>query len=170
MGIVRGTRRGRIGLLGLLLSLPLTLGFAPAGIEPAASGLGPEPFPIVERGDLVDDVLGLTNRDRAAAGLDALALDVRLSRYALHHSRRMAEYGYLFHSRDEQLKRALEGARWAEGGENVGVGASVSTIQRAFLTSPSHRDNVLKVRFERAAVGVVEADGVLWITVIFYGA
>lgn len=52
----------------------------------------------------------------------------------------------------------------------MGVGRSVETVQRAFMASPSHRDNVLKEGFDRLAVGMVEADGVVWIAVVFSGS
>ena len=82
----------------------------------------------------------------------------------------MAEFGYLFHSHEAQLQRALDVAPWSAGGENVGVGRSVRTVQDAFMDSPSHRGNVLGAAYDRAAIGVVEADGVIWIAVVFSGA
>jgi uncharacterized protein YkwD len=169
MGIVRTALRGRVAVLALLLAIPLTLGFAPSRLAAEASELPVETVPLRERPDLVGKVLRLTNADRAAAGLDPVQLDERRSRFAVRHSGRMAEYGYLFHSPEPQLRRALDAAAWSVGGENVGVGRSVRTVQDAFMRSPSHRSNVLGAEYDRVAIGVVEADGVTWITVVFSG-
>lgn len=50
------------------------------------------------------------------------------------------------------------------------MGRSVRTVQDAFMDSPSHRGNDLGAAYDRAAIGVVEADGVIWIAVVFSGA
>jgi uncharacterized protein YkwD len=79
----------------------------------------------------------------------------------------MADAGYLFHSED--LAAELEGLDWSMGGENVGVGSSLTDLQDAFMHSKDHRKNILNKVFDHAAVGVVKSDGSLWVTVIFYG-
>lgn len=37
------------------------------------------------------------------------------------------------------------------------------------MSSRLHRQNILRREFDRAAVGIVKADGRLWVTVIRYG-
>ena len=59
--------------------------------------------------------------------------------------------------------------RWSIGGENVGVGGSLESLQRAFMASKLHRQNILRKTFDHVAVGIVRQDDALWITVIFYG-
>jgi uncharacterized protein YkwD len=81
----------------------------------------------------------------------------------------MARRGYLFHSTTEQLRGALGSVRWSIGGENVGVGSSLESLQRAFMASRLHRENVLRPSFDHMAVGIARRDGALWVTVIFYG-
>jgi len=168
MGVVR-TGRGRWFVAPLLLGYLLVLSFAPARVaaDPAErAGVPAAPVSIPE---VRDDFLALTNDDRAAYNREALALADRLSRYATRHSRRMANLGSIFHSGDEQLREALEGTDWSTAGENVGVGASLESVQDAFMRSAPHRRNILEGSYDHAAVGVVEADGVVWITVIFSG-
>lgn len=114
-----------------------------------------------------DTMLSLTNEDRADRNRDALSLDARLSRYAKHHSKDMAEKGYLFHTPD--LASRLKGRNWSVGGENVGVGSTLKVLERAFMRSKPHRRNILRSAFDHAAVGVYRASGKLWVTVIFYG-
>lgn len=112
-------------------------------------------------------MLHLTNEARERKGRDALALDRKLSRYALQHSRAMAEEGALFHTDD--LAALLEGVDWSMGGENVGVGPSLGDLQSAFMGSRAHRRNILQSGYDHTAIGVVQSDGNLWVTVIFYG-
>ena len=112
-------------------------------------------------------MLRLTNEDRADADRQDLDLDLKISRYAVKHSREMAEAGYLFHTED--LAGVLDGVDWTLGGENVGVGSSLEDLQAAFMASKPHRRNILEEVFENAAIGVVRSDGNYWVTVIFYG-
>ena len=113
------------------------------------------------------EMFQLTNEARERKDRDLLKLDRQLSRYAVRHSRAMADEGELFHSRD--LAEVLEGRDWSMGGENVGVGSSLDDLQAAFMASKVHRSNILKRGYDHAAVGVVESDGNFWVTVIFYG-
>jgi uncharacterized protein YkwD len=113
--------------------------------------------------------LDLTNDDRASHDREALRLARVLSRYATHHSRAMADRGFLFHSSEDDLRAALEGTEWAAAGENVGVGDSLDDLEDAFMASPVHRQNILARTYDHAAVGVVVEDGRVWVTVVFYG-
>ncbi len=169
---VRSESRGWLGLAALLIGCFLAVGLVPARLDAeAAERVGPaETYPAVQtRTELQDDLLALTNADRAAHGLQGLEADDRLSRYAARHSRRMATLGWIFHSRDDQLRAALDGSGWLVAGENVGVETTLESLQRAFMDSSPHRHNVLDGSFNHAAIGIVESDGVLWVTVIFYG-
>jgi uncharacterized protein YkwD len=114
-----------------------------------------------------DQMLALTNEARATHGKAALGLNAKLSRFAIRHSRQMANAGTLFHSED--LADKLSGLDWSMGGENVGVGPSLTDLQEAFMGSKTHRRNILRNGYDHAAIGIVKSDGNLWVTVIFYG-
>jgi uncharacterized protein YkwD len=114
-------------------------------------------------------MVALTNEDRVRRDRDELSFVERVSRYARQHSAAMAVRGQIFHSSADQIRRALDGRRWSLAGENVGVASSLEDLQGAFMSSKLHRQNILRPEFSRAAVGVVKADGRLWVTVIFYG-
>ncbi|MGZ8565821.1 MAG: CAP domain-containing protein [Actinomycetota bacterium] len=114
-------------------------------------------------------MVALTNQDREAHHRRDLTFQAQVSRYAKEHSRSMSEKGYIYHSTEEQLLDALGDVPWSIGGENVGVGGSLDSLQRAFMASKFHRQNILRKTFDHMAVGIVRADGSLWITVIFYG-
>jgi len=113
------------------------------------------------------EMLQLTNEDRADKDRKALKLDRELSRYATKHSREMADAGYLYHSED--LMGVLDGVEWSMGGENVGVGSSLTGLEDSFMASKPHRRNILQKGYDHVALGVVKSDGSLWVTVIFYG-
>jgi uncharacterized protein YkwD len=113
------------------------------------------------------ELLQLTNEARDHKDRAALALDAKLSRYAVKHSRSMAEEGRLFHTED--LADKLGQRDWSIGGENVGTASSLTDVQAAFMGSAPHRKNILRTGFDHTAIGVVESDGNLWVTVIFYG-
>lgn len=112
-------------------------------------------------------MLQLTNEARDHKDRVTLKLDRQLSKYAVKHSRDMANDGTLFHTED--LAGLLQGRDWSMGGENVGVASSLSDIQAAFMASKIHRSNILQAGYDHAAIGVVESDGSFWVTVIFYG-
>ncbi len=110
----------------------------------------------------------LTNHSRLEHGLERLHLNPRLSRIAARHTRSMAARGVLFHSGN--VPHLLRAWRWSRWGENVGMTNSpLSALQWAFMNSPEHRRNILGRRFARVGIGVAQADGVSWVTVIFYG-
>jgi uncharacterized protein YkwD len=157
MHVVIERRRTLAAVLALLLSALLLLGFAPRA-DAAGDRFGHR-----------RQMLALTNQDRDARDRRELNFAARLSRYAKSHSEAMARKGYLFHSTDDQLRDALAGYDWSIGGENVGVGGSLDTLEQAFMASKLHRQNILRPAFQRAAVGVVRDGDRYWVTVIFYG-
>jgi uncharacterized protein YkwD len=114
-------------------------------------------------------MVSLTNLDREKHDREALRFQAQVSRYAKDHSRAMARKGYIYHSTEEQLRNVLDGRDWSIGGENVGVGGTLESLEQAFMASKLHRENILRKTYDHMAVGIVRADGSLWITVIFYG-
>ena len=150
-----GRRLG--GLLALLMSGLLLLGAA-SGSAVGNEELGPRRH-----------MLALTNSDRVHHERSALSFAERLAAYAKSHSEAMAQKGYIYHSTGDELREALEGYKWELGGENVGVGGSLESLEDAFMASEPHRKNILRRVYDHAAVGIVRADDRIWITVIFYG-
>ena len=156
--MTKGHTKGRCGktVAGFLLVLALLApGIATDHARAAASQARRE------------QMLALTNEVRATHGRPVLDLDAKLSRYATRHSRQMARADTLFHTED--LAERLDGLDWSMGGENVGVGPSLTDLQDAFMGSKTHRKNILLKGYDHAAIGIVKSDGTLWVTVIFYG-
>jgi uncharacterized protein YkwD len=114
-------------------------------------------------------LLHLTNEARVEHYRRRVALVDRLSHYAKRHSQEMANRGYLFHSDSALLQEMLAPYPWSIGGENVGVGDSLASLQTAFMVSGEHRENILPSSLDHTAIGIVRQNGSLWVTVIFYG-
>ena len=150
-------RKTVIAAVALLLTALLVIGFAPSGSRAG------------EQTGRRAHMLELTNDDRRHHDRRALDFAAALSRYAKEHSEQMARKGYIFHSTEEQLRAALGDYRWSIGGENVGVGGSLDSLESAFMASKPHRENILRRSFDHAAFGIVRTDEQIWITVIFYG-
>jgi len=148
-------RRTRIAAVLLMSTSLLLTGFA---TDQARAGQA--------AGDRAE-MLQLTNEARERRDIDLLRLNAKLSRYAVRHSRAMAQAGELFHTAD--LADKLDGYRWSVGGENVGVASTLEDLQAAFMASKPHRSNILRKGYDFTAIGVVESDGRVWVTVIFYG-
>jgi uncharacterized protein YkwD len=132
-----------------------------------ASGIVTDPAPAGATVPPRGEMFRLTNDDREAKDRRELRLNEKLSRYARRHSRAMAERSELFHTPD--LAAKLKGLHWTIGGENVGVGADLPSLESAFMASTPHRRNILRRGFAKTAIGVVESGGRFWVTVIFYG-
>jgi uncharacterized protein YkwD len=128
-------------------------------IQPASAAIDPSRRPMRRE----------TNQSRVGNGVPRVDLHRRLSDLARRHSIRMARRGVLFHTPDP-ASYYLRGVRWSTWGENVGyTTGTVGRLQRLFMRSPSHRSNILNGRFQHTAIGTVRRDGVLWVTVFFYG-
>ncbi len=112
-------------------------------------------------------LLSLTNSARRNNGLRPLDLNWRLSKSALSHSRRMAERHSVYHTANlYRLVRRWHPSVW---GENVGMAGTVRRVHRLFMASSSHRSNILRGGYGKAGIGVVDAGGRVWVTVMFYG-
>jgi uncharacterized protein YkwD len=109
----------------------------------------------------------LINGTRSLHRLIGLRLNDRLNTVARRHSARMASSDNLHHN--PRLAKELASMSWRIIGENVGVGATVQTLHKAFMNSPSHRSNVLGRRYRLVGIGVVLSGGRTWVTVVFYG-
>jgi uncharacterized protein YkwD len=112
----------------------------------------------------------VTNTSRLNHDVRRVDIADRLSWLAKQHSIAMAREGRLWHVANP-ASYYLKGIKWSTWGENVGVtGGTVWDVQKAFMGSAPHRANILNKRFRRVAVGTYrDADGLLWVTIFFYG-
>ena len=160
------SRTGTIVMLALVACLVLGVAAVDAGAETSAnvgntaSDAGAK---ITRRAQMLE----LINAKRDARGIAKLDASPRVRRYSHHHSRVMAHRGYLFHT--ASLAKQLKGIHWSIAGENVGSGGDVDVLFDAFMDSAPHRKNILRASFRRVGIGIVQRDGSLWVTMVFYG-
>jgi uncharacterized protein YkwD len=110
-----------------------------------------------------------TNGSRGRFGRGDVWINRGMSKVALQHSGWMARTGHLRHTTDPAAAY-LKGMSWHCWGENIAVsGGSVADVEKAFMSSPEHRANILNTCFKHVAIGATRVDGVLWVTVFFYG-
>jgi uncharacterized protein YkwD len=147
-------RRRRAGWIALLLAASIAFTALPA--RPAQAWISPERR-LEEK----------HNWARWAREIRTLRWSPSLSVKAERHSQAMARKGYIYHTRC--LSCLFDGYGWSVGGENVGVGATVKSLHRAFMDSPPHRRNILYRGYRYIGVGAVRSGGRLWVTVLFMG-
>lgn len=109
------------------------------------------------------DFVQLLNATRAENNLPPLPISDELSDAARVHSRRMASNGAIYHNPD----LGTEVSGWAKLGENVGVGSNASGVHTGFERSTDHFRNIVDNFFTEVGVGVVESDGLLWVTQVY---
>lgn len=105
------------------------------------------------------------NAARTSRGLGKIKLDPELSKAARVHTWEMVRSAELHHTSSDNLRRRV--TNWILLGENVGVGATVSSLHEAFMNSPAHRDNVMHALYRHVGVSTVKKDGRMWVTIIF---
>lgn len=113
-------------------------------------------------------IVDLVNADRQREGLPPLQADDGLVEGARAWTAVMAERDELAH--DPNLS-VPPNARTA--GENVAFrttgGDVADRLHQQFMRSPGHRRNVLNPEFSSIGVGVVQSDGLTWVTERFAG-
>ncbi len=129
-----------------------------------------------------------TNQTRVAAGLPPLVRDGGLDAMAVDWSNHMAgvyaanggkitdpaaptdcNRTALCHRPDLGPVLTTIDPGWRKGGENIGVGDDVDTIQNAFVQSPGHYANIVG-DYDRVGIGVVTTADHLWVTLDFMEA
>ena len=112
----------------------------------------------------IDTLLREVNMQRALKGVGPLKLDKRLGAAARKHARHMAKRDFLDHrspdGRGFRERISSEAYPWRAIAENISAGLSSpeSTVD-AWMTSPSHRDNMLNQDFNDAGIGYFRSTG-----------
>ena len=117
-------------------------------------------------------VIDLTNKERAKNGLSALKANWELSRVARIKSQEMHDMKYFSHqsptygSPFDMIKKF--GINYRTAGENIAKGQRTpQEVVSAWMNSSGHRANILNASFKEIGVGYV-ADGSYW-TQMFIG-
>ncbi|MDH6220939.1 CAP domain-containing protein [Streptomyces pseudovenezuelae] len=104
------------------------------------------------------EVVDLTNRERARAGLPSLATDPLLTAAAQAHSADMVARAFYSHTSPEGSqpwdRAARAGSRRRTIGENIACGQrSPAEVVEGWMNSPGHRANILKPDFTHIGIG-----------------
>ncbi|WP_327596339.1 CAP domain-containing protein [Streptomyces chartreusis] len=104
------------------------------------------------------EVVDLTNRERARAGLRPLAADPALTTAAQSYSADMAARAFYSHTSPEGTqpwdRAAAAGSRMRAIGENIACGQrSPAEVVEGWMNSPGHRANILKRDFTHIGIG-----------------
>lgn len=145
------TRSGRRG--SLMLSVLLALGLGTASPATAA--------PAETQPSLEEQVIALSNQERAAHGCGPLTLDDTLASAALAHSQDMAARNYFSHTsadgRSPGDRISEAGYRWTSWAENLAGGQQTpEEVVDAWMSSTGHRRNLLNCALEEVGIGIAE--------------
>ncbi|MET9731950.1 CAP domain-containing protein [Streptomyces sp. NPDC006458] len=104
------------------------------------------------------EVVALTNRERASAGLPPLATDPLLTRAAQAHSADMVARDFYSHTSPDgsgpRDRAAAAGAVRRSTGENIACGQrSEAEVVTGWMNSPGHRANILRAGFTHIGIG-----------------
>ncbi len=117
------------------------------------------------------------NQKRAENGLTALVWDEEVAKVARLHSANMAKYNFFSHTgldglRVDSRARAVGVSKWHAIGENIaynrGFKEPDTTAVTGWLSSASHRENLLSSVWRKTGIGVVgTSDGTYYVTQVF---
>lgn len=145
-----------------LLRSALVAGLAVLALTAGSLVGSSTPVSATTRAQLEREFVSKINHARHNHGLRLLKRRTGLTSYARHHSVKMAEAGYLYHTSNFGVICC-----WRSIGENVGYGPTVDAINYAFMHSPDHRANILNPHWHGVGVGVYRSGGRVWVTEIF---
>jgi uncharacterized protein YkwD len=153
-----------------LLALAGTPAHAEAGA--AATATGPVRSAPVTSPTLGDEVVALTNKERARVGCAALSVDEELTVAAVRQSHYMAatgDFGHFGWRNSTFLTRSRAAGYQAVAAENVAYGFTGSAeVMAAWMDSRPHRRNILNCDVKSFGAGVQQAvNGTYYWTQVF---
>jgi hypothetical protein len=108
----------------------------------------------------------LTNQDRTAQGLQPLHWDKSLAAAAAVHIDKMKDEKTLSHQYpgepDLQARAAQTGAHFQAIAENIAMGYSAEAIEKQWMNSVPHRQNILDPQMNSIGIAVIEKNGYLY--------
>lgn len=111
-------------------------------------------------------ILELTNQDRTAQGLQPLHWDRSLAAAAAVHVDKMKDEKTLSHQYpgepDVKDRAAQAGAHFQAIAENIAMGPSAEAIEKQWMNSVPHRQNILDPQMNAIGIAVVQKNGYLY--------
>jgi uncharacterized YkwD family protein len=116
--------------------------------------------------NIEQQVLTLTNQERAKGGLKALATDSALMNSAREKSADMSKNNYFSHTSPtlgspfDQMK--AKGIQYKAAAENIAMGQQTAAeVVKGWMESPGHRANIMNGSFTHIGIGY-DANGNYW--------
>jgi len=123
------------------------------------------------------------NAHRVAAGVPALQLNTRLSEASREHSCDMYQHQQLNHYGSDGSspfqRIGATGVTYSTAGENIGMAGGygltggVDTIDAGMMAEPlsygNHHWNIVNAAYAQVGLGVIDANGQVWLTEDFVG-
>ena len=122
-----------------------------------------------------NEVIRLTNIERAKYGLSSLKANWELSRVARYKSQDMIDSEYFDHTSpiygDPFTMMTNFGIKYSTAGENIAYGyRTAQAVVDGWMNSPGHRANILNSNFTQIGVGYAKsANGTIYWTQQFIG-
>ncbi|ALC85693.1 hypothetical protein AM499_07545 [Bacillus sp. FJAT-22090] len=114
----------------------------------------------------IQQVVDLTNQERAKQGLKALQIDTKLTQSAQAKSQDMKDKNYFSHTSPtygspfDQMKSF--GVTYKAAGENIAMGQrSAKEVVDGWMNSPGHRENIMNPSYTHIGVGLSDS-GYYW--------
>lgn len=107
----------------------------------------------------------MINRERHEHGINRMAKNGRLSRFAQQNSNQMASRNQLGHFTD--LNQVAQEVHCRGVQENVGDAQTVRQVFQEWMDSSAHRSQMLNPSNDKMGVGIKPDNGTLWATAIF---
>ncbi len=114
----------------------------------------------------IQQVVDLTNKERAKQGLAALQIDTNLTKSAQAKSKDMKDNNYFSHTSPtygspfDQMKSF--GVTYKTAGENIAMGQRTpAEVVEAWMNSEGHRANIMNANFTHIGVGLSDS-GFYW--------
>ncbi|SES09716.1 CAP domain-containing protein [Psychrobacillus sp. OK032] len=120
----------------------------------------------VQVSSVIQQVVNLTNQERAKAGLKALQIDTKLTQSAQAKSQDMKNKNYFSHTSPtygspfDQMKSF--GVTYKSAAENIAMGQrSAAEVMDAWMKSPGHKANIMNPSLTHIGVGLSDS-GFYW--------
>ncbi|KKP55424.1 hypothetical protein A2436_00190 [candidate division WS6 bacterium RIFOXYC1_FULL_33_9] len=109
------------------------------------------------------NIINLTNQQRAAAGLNTLSTNAKLSAAAQAKANNMFEVQYWDHfgpnGETPWMFITQAGYTYVYAGENLAKGfRTAEGVHEAWMASPTHRENIMSNKYKEIGVAVVEGN------------
>jgi uncharacterized protein YkwD len=153
-GVPRIVKEMFLRALTVALLATLSVLFAPLHVSPAHA---------LSAHHYAKQAVDTTNVHRVDHDLRRLNTDDCLARFANRQAARMAQQRRIFH---QDLSPVLRRCGLSRVGENVAYGFSNgrTVVNRGWMHSPAHRDNILNRPFRLVSVGAARSDTGQWYT------